>query len=176
MTFIIPSGLISTYNEGIDAIIEWGGVNVQLVFPPKQVECPNCVFNSITGRSSGQYKSGGPYLFTTGDICPYCNGEGLRFDEQTQTIKMLVYWEPKDFVKVDSAFRQISIDQTLLIPNSVIQTKCHFQHLPKVEQCIEIRVHAAINPFGTWTYERFKESVPHGFKSNNYILTYWKRK
>lgn len=177
MPFIIPSGLVDQYNEHIDAIIDFNGVDVILVFPPAQVECPNCIYSSVTDRSTGIYKTGGPYPFTDNDTCPYCNGVGLILNEQTQTIKMNIYFDPKDFLQNKSAgFRQVNIDQTFLMPEGILLTKCHIQHLPKIEQAIELRVHNAVTAYKTWTYERIRESVPHGFKSDRYILTYWKRK
>lgn len=174
--FVIPSGLIQIYNDGIDAVIDFAGIDVVFVFPPKQEVCPNCYFNTVSGRSSGQYKTGGPYPFTTDDICPYCEGVGLKYTEQTQTIKMLVYWEPKDFIRDQQGLRTIVLEQTIIIPDSFIQTKCHMQYLPKIEQCSEIRVHRAVSPIKTWTYVRYRESIPHGFKNDNYVLTYWRRK
>lgn len=174
--FVIPSGLIQLYNDGIDSIIDFAGVDVVIVYPPKMSECPNCIFNTVTGRSSGKYKTGGPYPFTDNDICPYCEDAGVKFEEQSQTVKMLVYWEPKDFIRDQQGLRTILIDQTIQIPDNIIQTKCHMQHLPKVEKCNEIRVHSKVTPYKTWTYTRLKESIPHGFKNDNYILTYWKKK
>ena len=164
--FTIPSGLIDLYNSGIDSIIEFNGIWGKLVYPPKNVKCINCQVSTITGKSLNKYLSGGPVYFVDGTICPYCGGDGQIETQTTENIKLLVYWTPKEWVDIG-----INID----IPANMIQTKSYLTDLPKIERAAEIRLHSGITAYKEYRYQRTGEPVPHGFKSNRYILTMWTR-
>lgn len=163
----IPSGLITLYNDAIDSIIEFNGVPIVLVYPPKKIICTNCIqTNLIGGISTNRYKSGGPIPFLDGQICPLCQGQGYKLNEVTEVINVLIYWSPKDFQNTNTKFD---------IVDGRIQTKSYISDLPKINKCIEMRANSNINSYITYKYRRISEPVPHGFKSDRYILTFWDR-
>lgn len=103
-----------------DLIVELGK-NCKLVYPPTFTECENCYFDSMTGRSNGQYK-GGPTPFTDG-ICPVCMGVGGYHTENSETIRLLV--------------RKTIKPSTVEIPNvrvhnGQLQTRGYLADFPKV--------------------------------------------
>jgi hypothetical protein len=166
MSFTIPSGLITLYNEAIDSILEFNGVDVKLIYPPLRQECPNCYSDNLTGKSAGVYRAGGPYPFTDYDVCPYCNGEFYRLIEQSDTLSMNIYWTPKEFIRVGPPIQ---------INDGMIQTKSYMTDLPKILKADHLQVIGKISGYADWIYVRDGEPVPHGFKSTRYILQMWRR-
>jgi hypothetical protein len=62
---IITSGMKQLYNDAINALLE----NTALTVPCKLVyentklqDCPNCLYDPLTRKSSNQYQAGGPLV------------------------------------------------------------------------------------------------------------------
>lgn len=161
---MIPSSIWDLYNDVADDFINDNfGEDCVLVYPPNQTECPNCIVDLIGRKSSNRYKSGGPYYFQNGMICPYCNGEGFYNNEPTETIKLRVYWSPKDWVKTGT---------TLAIPDGSIQIIGFLSDLPKVMQAASIKVINKNDAHMTLSFVRIREPFYHGFKKNRYFTMY----
>lgn len=98
---IIPQSLLDLYHSTVTDFNNINfGVNCKLYYPSKPLVCPNCYQDTMTNRSTGIYKSGGPVSFTDGMICPVCNGEGFKSNEVSDTIKMRVYYEKAKWIKI----------------------------------------------------------------------------
>lgn len=91
-----PTSLAIQY---FDQLITSWGRSCLLVFQEGRTECPNCILDVDTGRSSGIYKSGGPQNFVYGMVCPVCNGRGLIGTENSRTIKLNISGDPKRWMK-----------------------------------------------------------------------------
>ena len=165
--FEIASGLFDLYHEGIDSLIEnLGGRSPStLIYPAIKTPCENCTQNYFGGSSTNVYKTGGPFPFSDG-FCPLCGGKGFKESENSESVKLIVYWEPKNWVKLPG----ISFD----VPDTTIQTKGYMKDLPKIERAIELRVSRTIEGFGTWRFKRKGEPVPAGFH-NKYLIVNWTR-
>ncbi len=166
MAITIPSGIFTKYNEFGDAMISNFGVRCTLVYPEKRVECTNCSPVTFGGRSTSIYKTGGPVPFSTGMICPLCEGKGFHITENTEKIRLRVYWNRKQWVDVG-----FNAD----IPDNVIQTIGYMTDLPKIEKAKTLSVHETIAGYGTMEFTREGESYPHGFKQDRYVITFWRR-
>jgi hypothetical protein len=143
------------------------GVNCILYFGTKKTECPNCVYNSITGTSSNQYKSGGPIPFVD-TLCPYCEGVGYQIVENTDTVKMRVYYTSKDFIKIPNV--------PLNTEDSLIQTYAFITDLPKLEQAQYIIVNSDIESYKKLKYQLKGEIVPHGMGPvSKFCIAFWRR-
>ena len=166
MAITIPSGVFTKYNELADAMITNFGVRCTLVYPEKRTECTNCTPITFGGRSTSIYKAGGPVAFTTGFICPLCEGQGFTRTENTEKITLRVYWNRKEWIDVG-----FETD----IPDSTIQTIGYMTDFPKLNKAKNLLVHDTIGGYKTLRFVREGEPYPHGFKKDRYVITFWKR-
>lgn len=157
----IPQELFEIYYEVCDDFIDLNfGVNTILFYGPKRSICPNCNYNPVTKMSSNTYKSGGPIVFAD-SICPYCDGNGFTESEETETIKLRVYFTPKHWVKLPIP---------LNINDSAIQIIGHIVDMPKIRNAKKIRVCAEQEGYMNYDYILAGEPLPHGFKRNKYFI------
>lgn len=162
---LIPSGLKSLYTEAVNSLIDsnWG-VATTLTYPAVKTVCPNCIVNTMAGVSSGRYKVGGPKPFTSGQVCPLCNGVGYKETSTTDTIRVLVYIEPKSWMKLGIAIQN---------PDGIIQVKGKWSDIAKVRKCLTMSIHNGISE--PTKYERYGEQTPFGVGRDTYFLGFWKR-
>ncbi len=100
------------------------GVNCVLVYPELRQQCVNCLTRTMgVGSSANVYRLGGPIPFQQGRPCPLCNGKGFKLVENTETVKMRVYYNPKEWVKIAMQIK---------VPDKMIQTILFLSDMPKV--------------------------------------------
>lgn len=167
MTFTIPSGLQSLYQEYADSLLisDMTSSQCKLVYPGKREECPNCTFNSFGGTSTNVYKSGGPQPFNFG-VCPLCGGAGYKEKETTENVRLRIYWSRRDW-------RKVGID--VQIPDAEVMTIGYLSDLPKCEQADEIVIPSGQSGYHNWSFELAGEPFPHGFGKDRYFVAFWKR-
>lgn len=168
----IPSGIFTLFNDGVTAMLNSDmAPSCVLVYPPLRTECINCIVNPLTMSSSGRYKTGGPKSFTTGQICPYCQGKGYTETETTITFKVLIDWEPKQYLSIMNGTDQFShkTQSTIQFPGSLIKIQGDMSYMNQLRQCSEIRIHGGIVNHGYWRYERAGEPIPYGLAHNTYF-------
>ncbi len=167
---IISTDLKSLFTNMIDALLEDEALTVPCRFVysgTKFTKCPNCKFNSLTGKSANTYQTGGPYPFTNGKICPFCNSEGKIADENDDDIIYLaVIWDQRKW---------LSVGQQVVNPQNSIQTICRMGLLNRIEKVKEIIVDTNIEKFVRHRFQRAGKSIPIGFGDNQYIVTIWER-
>jgi len=91
-----PTALAITYFDQL--ITSWGRACL-LVFQDGKTECPNCLIDHDTSRSSGIYQAGGPNPFDYGLVCPVCNGSGLVGTDNSRPIQLNITGDPKKWMK-----------------------------------------------------------------------------
>lgn len=158
--FIIPTALLDEADWVIDSFIDSLGKNCKLIYPPKDSECINCIFDIDSQRSSGMYKAGGPTSFASHTICPVCGGEGRSILPQTADIKLRVYWSPKDWVRLPVPANT---------PNAVAQVIGYLTDLPKLEMATEILLESDNDSYHAWKVQRMGQAIPHGFQRRYFI-------
>ena len=166
MAISIPSGAFDKYNEGADAMIGSFGVACQLVYPEKRTRCSNCITNTMGGRSSSFYRTGGPISFPRGMPCPWCNGKGYFSSESTEDITLRLYWRTKDWIDVG-----FQVD----VPANYVQTIGYIKDLPKINKAKQLITNKDIKGYETFRFNRAGEGYPHGFKQNRYIINFWEK-
>ena len=137
-----------------------------LVYPERRQTCENCVTNTFGGRSTNAYKSGGPYPFNQGELCPLCGGEGYKNVESTESVELRIYYSRRDFIDVG-----FNAD----IPNNVIQTVGYMDDYEKLTKAKELLVD--VGDANQGRYKRISEPYVQGFKQNptQYIVIFWER-
>lgn len=164
--FEIPTALINEYNWITDALIDGPtGKLCQLVFTPVDSECPNCYFSPETGHSTNMYRAGGPIPFTNFTTCPYCGGEGRRYEGQTENINLRVYTQPKDWLNIGVDIQN---------PNGVAQVIGYMNDLPKIEQATHIILDIDLEGIKRWTCQQLGDAMPWGL-NNRYFVMFVKR-
>ena len=163
MAISLPDNIFDIFNETVDNI--WSR-NITLVYPEIREECPNCTFNG--SRSNGIYKTGGPYPFEDGFLCPYCEGAGYKMIETTEQIQARVYYSQKEWVKVGPQVQ---------LPNAVAQIVAKMTDLSKLQKakyCIP-HYYPEIDNYNNQKLQRTSDFYPQGFLQNpvRYVITFW---
>ncbi len=167
MVFSINTNVVATYNDVADALINDLGVDCTLLYPPLRAECPNCYSRTIgIGSSANVYRPGGPIFFQQGRPCPLCNGKGFKLTENTEVVRMRVYWRKKDWVDIG-----FQVD----IPGNVMQTIFFLSDLPKIMKAQQIIPNRNLQGFITARFDRASQPFPHGFLQDRYAIIFWNR-
>lgn len=167
MSFTIPSEVFDLYKEICDELINNDniGKSCTLFYQPNKTECPNCIFDSFTGKSTGVYKSGGPVQFN--GLCPWCNGEGFKETDVSESIRLRLYWTRKEWLKVGIPMN---------INDADLMTIGFLTDMPKCQQAAFIRINTSQSLYGYWDFILSSEPYPHGFGKNKYFIGFWTRK
>lgn len=165
---IITSDLKALFNSGIDEIIENLSRPCRLIMGDTLfVPCDNCLINIQTGRSANIYNGTGSIPFTTGSICPYCNGKGLIGQEATENVDLIVLWNYKDWINVPT---------TIQVADGMVQTISKTSDtLLKIKQSKEVIFNTRLESAVKHRFGRLGEPNPIGFGDDTYISTMWKR-
>lgn len=132
----------------------------------KFTECPNCVPDPISHKSSSIYKVGGPIVFADGQICPYCHGMGVDYSESSDIINMLVLFDYKNW---------INFNYRIHSPEGLVQTISKFTEYTKIKKCNKIIIDTNIQNYTESYFIRNSEPEPCGFGDSSYIFTFWKK-
>lgn len=169
MTFSLNSSILDVHEEICDYLLDtFAYKTCKIIYPQKNNSCPNCIQDTDTNASTGIYKTGGPVPFTNYTICPYCGGLGKLYIEESETVKLRVYFNQKQFVKIDE-FKSIVID------NDVIQIIGYLTDLPKLERAKELIVDTPIEGYKQYSFQPLSAPNPWGFRQNRYFIQMWKR-
>lgn len=161
--FNIPSDLVKEYQYIMDSFID--DINIghecKLIYPPKSSECNNCIFDIDTGRSSNIYKDGGPVPFANHTLCPVCGGEGRSVLSVEATIRLRVYYQPKDFLNIGIP--------SIKTKDGVIQAIGYLTDLPKLEMATEVIVDSDLESLKRIKCVREGTALPWGFGKRYFI-------
>lgn len=169
MAFSLSSSLITKHEEICDYLLDtFAYKNCKIVYPQKWTECPNCQLDIDTGQSTGIYKSGGPVPFTNYTICPYCGGTGRFSTNETDTIQLRVYFNQKQFIKIEKL-------GGVVIDNDTIQVIGYMEDVPKVERAQELIVDTNVEGYKQYSFQPISPPIPWGFRHIRYFIQMWKR-
>lgn len=159
----IPTGIFKEFNQAVD---NFWSKSLTFFYPEVQEECSNCFYNGY--RSNGVYKAGGPYPFDNGSLCPYCNGEGLKVVEPTDSTTARIYYDRKNWLDVGTPVN---------VPDTAAQIIFKMTELPKVQKCKYIipEYYSGINNYQNQRLFKIGDYYPQGFTQNpvKYIITFW---
>lgn len=166
---IITAAHKQTFKDMINALLEDTALTVpcKLVYEnTKLQECPNCLYDSISGRSSNQYQSGGPIPFINGQICPYCAGIGsLSFTNEEQLYLGII--KPAFFGMAPLELESVNF------VDGKIQSLCNVSYYAKIKNASYIIIDTNITDLTLNKYIRYRDPIPMGFGDNSFIVTTW---
>lgn len=163
----IDDGLFDDYYDAVDELItnNFIGKACSIYYPPSRDVCPNCTVVKLASGSSNQYKTGGPVPFTHG-ICPYCGGVGYKETESSESIRLRVYWNKRDWAKVAPQIQ---------VPEASVMTIGFLTDLTKCLQANYIILVTEQSGLEQYRFTLAGEPFPHGFGKDRYFIAYWKR-
>jgi len=162
----IPQELYDKYNAMVSDMINLNfGVYCLLQYPPLLEDCPNCIFDSLSRKSSNRYQSGGPQPFSFG-VCPWCNGDGtISRTTANTTIKLRVYYQRKDWIKLD-----IPLD----VPDGYVQVIGHMYDLDNFMRAQSVILNSDLRSQHEWKFVRAGQPVPHGLGEKRFFVAFMK--
>lgn len=161
---IIPNSIFDIYNLYVDDLLvnDFTSSICCVYYPAIRASCDNCIITYFGGITRNVYKSGGSAPFQ--GSCPLCGGNGTRQEITTDTIRLRIYWDKKDWIKQGN----------VSIPNSDVMILGFSDDLPKILRMEEIQLVSEQN-FITGKYSLSGEPFTHGFGHNRYFVAYLKR-
>lgn len=166
---IITTELKNLYKSFIDELLRSGSLSLpcQLIYEGSVfTECSNCYLDPLSHKSSNRYKSGGPLVFSDGQICPYCRGLGGTFTQESDTIPLLVLFDYKYWINFNSKVHS---------PDGQVQTISKLEDYSKIKNCNKIIIDTTIQNYTESYYQRNSEPEPCGLGESSYFFTYWKK-
>lgn len=164
MTITLPDGLIDKYKEACDFFLNNNiiGRDCTVLYPPKKTACNNCSVKMIGSTSTNVYKHGGPAPFNFGK-CPLCGGNGYSEVQTTDTVRLRIYWNRADWIKVGG----INFD------NADVMVIGFMTDFTKITRAVEIWL-AKDQTETKYRATLVGKPNPHGFGRDTYFVTYLK--
>lgn len=162
----INQSIFDKYKSICDDMISSNfGVNCELIYPSRREFCANCVFDTIGDKSANRYKHGGPQPFNFG-YCPTCGGQGYKEVSNTEIIKLRVYYNPKNWIKITTS---TNIDE------SDAQVIGFLYDKPKFDRADEIMLDSDQEGYQRYKFTKNSDSIPHGLGHDRYFVCLLKR-
>jgi hypothetical protein len=158
MAISIPSTVFTKYKEFADAMIADFGVNCKLVYTEQVEEISEDVPRVKQRRSMN--------IQDRNDAAGFARGsKKFKTVENTEDIKLRVYWNRKDWVKVGE------ID----IPDGAIQTIGYLSDFTSINKAKALIVNSDIDGYREYRFIKASEPFPWGFKQDRYMVCFWTR-
>ena len=162
MALTIPDGFFDQYYEAVNFFIdsEYIGRECTIIYPPKRTACVNCI-KPVGTSTTSVYRHGGPAPFNFGG-CPLCGGNGYKEVEFTDTIRLRIYWNRKDWIKVAS---------NIVVADADVMVIGYMSDLPKFNRAIEVLLASSQNEAEYRAVVTGKPS-PWGFGRDTYFVAF----
>jgi hypothetical protein len=164
--FSIPNNLLDEHEWVVDAAIDDLGTSCTAHYPPSITECPNCIYDPVTNRSSDMYKSEGPFPFTNFTTCPYCGGVGKKEVPATDSIKLRVYFGGSELNTAIKYFNKLSAEKFTDTPAGVIFVIGYMENIVNFKRANYITINT---PPVEIRCKRSSSPIPWGFRKNRYF-------
>lgn len=166
--FSLPESVFDEHEWVADFLIDGPtGQNVSLIYPPRVTQCDNCITDVDTGLSAGIYNGTGPISFTNHTLCPRCGGQGKFAIEVTSTIRLRIYWTPKDWIIVPNV--------KFTEPDGMAMTIGYMGDLPGLEHAVALLLNKDLSGMTRYKCQRMGEATPYGLRQNRYFIQYVRR-
>jgi len=162
MTISIPDGFWDKYYEACDFFIDDNHIGraCTVVYPPKREACVNCI-KPVGTSSTNVYRHGGPMPFEFGS-CPLCGGNGYKEVETTGDIRLRVYWNRADWIRIAGSI--VAEDAEVMIIGYIAD-------ITKVKRATHLLL-AKDNNEGVYRGSLVGAPTPWGFGRNRYFQAF----
>jgi len=152
---MIPKEIFLTYEVFADAMITDLGTDCLIKYPPTPV---NTAINVPDFKYSKTLR---PYAQNPQDTFIH-DQEQIKASDSETSIRMRVYWTPKEFQKIGG----------LVYPEATVQTIGYYSDITKILGAIELwpdhQKGFCLVPVGN--------PVPWGLRKSRYFVAFWKQK
>lgn len=148
------SGIPKIYREQIDNVLNTLGKNVKIVYQPT-VTSVNTSFNDPIRNRDTRKPS---YKTTNSAPAP-------AVTENSDTIKALINWNPKDFEDYG-----ISVEAG----DTIVRLKTYITDLHKLNRADYIIPNVDVEPAHQQKFTMIRQPTPRGLGLDRYVYTYWK--
>src|SRR5690606_1809544 len=100
--------------------------------------------------------------FTDG-ICPYCGGIGHTEVAVTETIRLRLYWNKRDWIKLAS---------NIQVPEAAVMSSGFLSDMDKCVSCERAVFINEQSELTKYTFSLASEPFPHGFGKDKYFIAY----
>lgn len=161
MSSYLSTSDLSTLREAFDNIMDTFEKDCTVVYPPIIEDCDNCSPPPIGGRR-GHILQHGVWV-----PCNYCNATGTKEVTSSETISVIVEFNPKDI--------RLPVD-ALNVPFGFIRVKSLIVDVPKILNAQYLVVAIPSQPYIEARYTRFREPIDEqAIIQARYSVSYWKR-
>ncbi len=169
---IITADMKTMFTEAINSLLG----DEALVVPCRlvtvdtaRIDCPNCIFDVSTGKSSNKYETNppGPRPFFTG-ICPYCKGAGVIRINDEEDINLIVLWDSKDWVGWKGSAEMSRF------PEAFVQTMSKVDTVTKLKRASELIVNTDTEQYEHHRFTRNGAPKYCGLGADSYVFFTWK--
>jgi hypothetical protein len=160
MAINVPDAFFDKYYEAVDFFIDNDHIGrlCTVVYQPKRTSCVNCVIKPIGSNTTNVYRHGGPMPFSFGN-CPLCGGNGFKETEYTDSIRLRIYWNRKDW-KVPAG--------NIAIQDADVMVIGYMNDMPKVKRAMEIILVSELNE-NEYRTSLLGTPTPWGFGRRRYF-------
>lgn len=164
MTISIPSAFWDRYYEACDFFLDDDHIGraSTVVYPPKRTACVNCI-QPVGSNTNNVYRHGGPMPFDFGS-CPMCGGGGYKEEENTESIRLRIYWSRADWIRIAGSI--VSDDAEVMIIG-------YMADVVKVRQAAHI-ILAKNNNEADYRASLVGQPNPWGFGRDRYFVAFMK--
>ncbi len=156
---LIPDSLFDDYNTFVDELHTNKFISREVtLFYISTTNCPNCV----PGHPN-MYNGTGPSPFSFGP-CPYCNGNNYIEEEKNKVVRLRVYFNRKDFIKVSNT----------VVEDAEAQIIFKADLLPSIVKAEYISLFSDLD-YGDQKFVLAGDPTPFGFGSTQYSAFVRKR-
>lgn len=162
------SDFFEQYYETVDSLLasSYTSYVCTLYYPPLVTACTNCVYSGKGGTNV--YNGTGPKPFTFG-VCPVCGGKGKRETQNTEEVRLRIYWDRASWIRGYS-----KADETMRYPSGSLQILGKLGDSAKILKSNKIVVNSQEERYRRWEYKLDSEIFKHGF-GNQYFFAYLTR-
>jgi len=161
MTINIPVGVFEAYEEVCNYFLANNNFSrsCTLYYPPIRIPCADHPFT----QDGNIYQHGGPANIGA-EPCVYCGGAGYKDKEVTDSIRLRIYWNKKQWIKVGGG----------VAADAEVQVIGLIADLPKLIQADSIELVSEQKQLAG-SYKLHGEPFYHGFGKNKYFVAHLKR-
>jgi hypothetical protein len=152
---MIPSEVFKTYELFADAMIADFGTNCLLKYPATAVNTAQNIPSFKTSKSLRPYDADPTPTFIHDD-------DQVKASDDTEVVRLRVYWTPKDFQKVGG----------LMYPEATIQTIGYYSDIVKLIKAVEI----CPDVDKGFSFIHAGAPIPWGLRKSRYCVAFWKNK
>lgn len=141
-----------------DFVIDGMGRSVEIFRQPLKSECPNCFYDKLTDRSTGEvkwtlseaiqkqsdYEASGAiglrYKFFVKGRCPVCSGRGFLEVQRRTYVQCKVTWEPS----LPGSTNNIVFTAAGTEGSTILELKTHPKYQDTFKNCLQVKVDGII--------------------------------